>query len=99
MKPLVAILIALAAPLAAQDDGAARPKPAEGAARPACYCANRGERVELGETACLRVDGRRFTARCAMSLNNPVWREERDGCDPVGLSLTSPPASARPARG
>lgn len=99
MRTLVAILVALAAPLAAQDYLQTRQKPKEGAAYPACYCTNRGARVELGRTACLRVDGRSFTARCAMSLNNPVWRRERDGCDPEGLSRMSPPASARPARG
>lgn len=99
MKPLVAILIVLAAPLAAQDYHQSRPKPKSGHDYPPCYCTNRGERVELGQTACLRVDGRTFTARCGMSLNNPAWRRERDGCSPDGLSLLPPPAIARPGRG
>lgn len=46
-----------------------------------CYCTDRsGGRVELGETICLQVDGRMFTAQCQMSLNVPMWRELRDGC-------------------
>jgi len=99
MRTLVAILVALAAPLAAQDYHQTRPRPKDGFSYPDCYCTNRGARVELGDTACLRVDGRSFTARCAMSLNTPAWRKERDGCAPEGLSRMSPPASARPARG
>lgn len=46
-----------------------------------CYCTDRqGDRVELGQMICLQVDGRMFTARCEMSLNNPMWREVTDGC-------------------
>ena len=46
-----------------------------------CYCTDsRGRRVELGQTICLFVDGRMFTAQCQMSLNNPMWRKLRDGC-------------------
>ena len=46
-----------------------------------CYCTDQnGERVELGQTICLEVGGRRFTARCEMSLNNPMWREQQEGC-------------------
>ncbi len=99
MRTLIAILMALASPLGAQDYHQSRPKPKPGHAYPECYCTNRGARVELGQTACLRVDGRAFTARCAMSLNNPAWRHERDGCAPEGVSLAPPPATARPGRG
>ena len=33
------------------------------------------------------VDGRDFLAQCQMSLNNPMWREIREGCLSSGLSL------------
>src|SRR6056297_3385680 len=46
-----------------------------------CYCTDSGGgRVELGETICLQVDGRMFTAQCQMSLNVPMWREVSEGC-------------------
>ena len=46
-----------------------------------CFCTDRtGERVDLGETVCLRVDGRSFMAECQMSQNNPTWREVAKGC-------------------
>ncbi|NDR57198.1 hypothetical protein [Aliiruegeria sabulilitoris] len=46
-----------------------------------CYCTDStGDRVELGDVICLRVDGRMFLARCEMSLNNPMWREVQEGC-------------------
>lgn len=99
MRRIALALVLHAAPLAAQDYHQWRPKPKEGFSYPECFCTNRGARVELGETACLRVDGRAFTARCAMSLNNPAWRRERDGCDPEELSRPAPPASVPPVRG
>lgn len=90
MKALLAIaIVVVAAPglLWAQDWNRVRPAPKEGYAYPECYCTNRGERVQLGQTACLRVDGKEFTALCAMSLNNPAWRRQGEGCAPDGLSL------------
>lgn len=46
-----------------------------------CYCTDStGGRVELGQSICLYVNGRAFTARCEMSLNVPMWRETGDGC-------------------
>ncbi|GAB5378157.1 MAG: hypothetical protein AcusKO_46190 [Acuticoccus sp.] len=59
-----------------------RPPPAkDGYAYPDCYCTDGdGRRVELGERICLTVGDRMFIARCDMSLNNPVWREEQEGC-------------------
>ncbi|MCV6824619.1 hypothetical protein N9C89_08620 [Halocynthiibacter sp. SDUM655004] len=46
-----------------------------------CYCTDTGgERVELGQSACLQVGQRMFTARCEMSLNVPIWREKSEGC-------------------
>ncbi|MBW4708083.1 hypothetical protein KX928_09815 [Roseobacter sp. YSTF-M11] len=46
-----------------------------------CYCTDKsGDRVELGQTICLQVDGRMFMAQCQMSLNVPMWREVQQGC-------------------
>ncbi len=46
-----------------------------------CYCTDKQRnRVELGETVCLQVDGRMFMAQCQMSLNVPMWREVQKGC-------------------
>ena len=46
-----------------------------------CFCTDKtGARIELGQMICLQVDGRMFTARCEMSLNNPMWREVHEGC-------------------
>ncbi|RKE95509.1 hypothetical protein [Sulfitobacter guttiformis] len=46
-----------------------------------CYCTDTsGARVELGESICLQVGGRMFTAQCQMSLNVPMWRETQNGC-------------------
>ena len=53
-----------------------------------CYCTDStGGRVELGQSICLFVNGRAFTARCEMSLNVPMWRETADGC----VSAQRPP--------
>lgn len=54
-----------------------------------CYCTDsQGARVEMGEMICLRVDGRMFMAKCAMSLNVPIWRKVSDGC--LSSSLSKP---------
>ncbi|WP_299150109.1 hypothetical protein [uncultured Tateyamaria sp.] len=54
-----------------------------------CYCTDKsGSRIELGQTVCLQVDGRMFTAQCQMSLNSPMWREVEQGC--LSSSLNSP---------
>jgi hypothetical protein len=79
----IAIAVALAAGVAlAEDWRGQRPAPADGQRYPECFCTNRGERVEVGERSCLRVDGRQFTALCFMSQNSPGWRREREGCAP-----------------
>ena len=52
-----------------------------------CYCTDASRnRIELGETICLQVDGRMFMAQCQMSLNVPMWREVQEGCLSSGLS-------------
>ena len=46
-----------------------------------CYCTDKvGDRVELGQSVCLYVNGRAFMARCEMSLNVPMWRETGESC-------------------
>ncbi|MCV2891715.1 hypothetical protein [Lentibacter sp. XHP0401] len=61
-----------------------------------CYCTDTsGARVELGESICLHVGGRMFTAQCQMSLNVPMWRETSDGCLSSQIQISKPPADAR----
>lgn len=46
-----------------------------------CTCRNRdGTKYELGQIACLRVDGSSYLARCEMNLNVTNWKKVRDGC-------------------
>ena len=46
-----------------------------------CYCTDTaGARVELDQLTCLTVGGRTFLARCAMSLNVPIWRDTGESC-------------------
>ena len=60
-----------------------------------CYCTyTSGSRVELGESICLHVDGRMFTAQCQMSLNVPMWRETQEGCLSSALELPFSPLDA-----
>lgn len=110
MKPMLvlALLAALAAPasVAAQDWLRDRPEPKAGHAYPTPYCMNRRERVELGQTTCVRTNCcpitgcEIFVARCEMSTNNTTFRKVRDGCPADGLTWgASPPASAPPAPG
>lgn len=63
-----------------------------------CYCTDRnGARVELGQSICLQVDGRMFTAQCQMSLNVPMWREVASGClsSRIAPQLLEPPGDPR----
>ena len=60
------------------------PKAKEGFRYPDCFCTDsQGERINLGRTACLQIGSRQVTARCAMSLNNPAWRQVSEGCPSV----------------
>ena len=53
-----------------------------------CYCTDsQRNRIELGETICMQVDGRMFMAQCQMSLNVPMWREVQPGCLSSSLEL------------
>ncbi len=61
------------------------PPPAKkGFSYPDCYCTDsKGKRVEMGQRACLTIGSREVTARCDMSVNNPTWRLENEGCPGV----------------
>jgi len=53
-----------------------------------CTCRNRDGRVyQLGQSICLFVDGRRYLARCDMSLNVSSWTKLQDGCPSARLSI------------
>lgn len=84
---LLAAFLAVPASTAAADQPSwndIRPPAKEGFSYPECYCTDsEGKRVDVGETACLKIGNRRFTARCGMSLNNPAWRTEQEGCPGV----------------
>lgn len=87
------VLVAAAAVLAASSAPAGSPPgnpnytphpPKEGFSYPDCYCTDSGgKRVEMGQIACLKVGASEFLARCDMSVNNPTWRKEADGCPGV----------------
>ena len=85
----IALIALFAAPVAA-DPAFKPPKAKDGHAYPECYCTNRGVKVPMGAMSCLRVGSREFTARCGMSLNNPTWREVKDGCEPDQMSRAAP---------
>ena len=91
MRTLYAIALYLALATAGADAGTLAPNPnytphppKEGYSYPDCYCTDSGgKRVEMGETACLLIGSRQVTARCDMSVNNPTWRTESEGCPGV----------------
>lgn len=57
------------------------PKPKDGFRYPDCFCTDStGSRVDVGRVACLTIGSRSFTARCAKSLNNTIWRKMSEGC-------------------
>lgn len=47
---------------------------------PTPFCTNRGQRVELGQTSCLKGYSVDFLARCIVVLNNPSWAKVHAGC-------------------
>ena len=58
--------------------------PKEGHTYPDCYCTDsQGQRVDLGQTACLIIGSRQVLALCGMSVNSPAWREQSEGCPGV----------------
>jgi len=52
-----------------------------------CRCRNRGDMYNLGQTSCLRVDGKSYLARCEMKLNVSSWTKVQDGC-PISMRTT-----------
>jgi len=53
-----------------------------------CTCRNRdGSKLELGQTACIRVGDVAYLARCEKDLNVTTWRKLRDGCPEARLSV------------
>lgn len=97
LAPTALAVLLVPAPAAAGPNWTP-PPPARGYSYPDCYCTNRGERVEMGQTACIRVGSSEYTAVCGMSLNNPAWRKVQDGCAPgpgAGLApVTGAPTGA-----
>jgi hypothetical protein len=84
MRLLVALLIALPGMALAQEK-------AQSGKTVDCYCTDRtGARVELGQSICMQVDGRMFTAQCQMSLNVPMWRETQEGCLSSEVQASNP---------
>ncbi|MBW9066291.1 hypothetical protein JNB71_23580 [Rhizobium herbae] len=56
-----------------------------------CTCRNRdGSKLQLGQTACIRVGDMAYLARCEMELNVTTWRKIRDGCPEARFSLNKP---------
>jgi len=89
MRFVLALLVLIPGPLTADVKG-------PGGKVTDCYCTDRtGSRVELGQTICLRVDGRMFMAQCQMSLNVPMWREVQKGC--LSSRLQGPAQLSDPA--
>ncbi|APG84214.1 hypothetical protein [Sinorhizobium americanum] len=57
-----------------------------------CTCRNRdGTKYELGQTACIRVGGISYMARCEMNLNVTTWKKVRDGCPTADMTLGAVP--------
>ncbi len=84
MKKLVLLASLLALPAAA-DVTSPSGKTVE------CYCTDKTRnRIEIGETICMQVDGRMFMAQCQMSLNVPMWREVQEGCLSSSLDRSAP---------
>ena len=47
-----------------------------------CYCRTVDRNFDMGETACIRVEGRAELARCDMMQNNPSWTLLNRPCNP-----------------
>lgn len=54
-----------------------------------CSCVANGERIEIGQTVCLRPgSGQPFMARCERVLNNTSWKRLQDGCPTANLDIS-----------
>lgn len=89
MKSVPALLmVALVSALAGLSPSVSLAAPPDAA----CTCRNRdGSKLELGQTACIRVGDAAYLARCEMDLNVTTWRKLRDGCPEAGLSVAQLP--------
>ena len=47
-----------------------------------CYCRTSDRNFDMGETACIRIEGRAELARCDMMQNNPTWTRLNRPCNP-----------------
>jgi len=67
----------------ATSDGYVRPPAKPGHSYPECYCTgSKGERVEVGDLACLTIGSRQMTSRCEKVRNLVIWRHQSEGCTP-----------------
>jgi hypothetical protein len=89
MKSVPALLmVALVSALAGLSPSVSLAAPPDAA----CTCRNRdGSKLELGQTACIRVGDVAYLARCEMDLNVTTWRKLRDGCPEARLSVAQLP--------
>lgn len=86
---VVTLASAAAAPVLADSPliirpGTPLPPAKDGYSYPECFCTDSvGQRVEIGERACLTINSRSMSAVCGMSLNNPAWRMDGEDCAPT----------------
>ena len=67
-----------------QNKNFSQPPAKDGYTYPDCYCTDsKGQRVEMGELACLIIGSKRLLARCDISVNSPAWRYQSGGCPNV----------------
>ncbi len=97
--PAAAALLAALVSAQTRAEGWTPPPAKDGYSYPECYCTNRGLKVPMGALTCLTVGRRMFLARCAMSLNNPIWREVQDGCPSSRARIGATPSPAVPLQG
>jgi hypothetical protein len=74
-----ALLVLWAAPLRAGEI-ASRPPIERVQTTAPCTCRAFGRDYGMGETVCLRLDGKPALAECAMFLNNTSWRSTGRPC-------------------
>lgn len=64
-------------------DGYIPPTPKKGHSYPPCYCTDsQGNRVEVGQMACLQIGSRQVMSRCEKARNLVIWRHQTEGCSP-----------------
>lgn len=64
-------------------DGYVPPKPKDGYSYPPCYCTDtQGNKVDVGQMACLQIGSRQVMSRCEKARNLVIWRHQTEGCSP-----------------